>query len=181
MTHWTDRLRDLGACRKAIDWAKAYPTLAEAWTACERADWMLWLLGRTCGARGSEAHRALVLTACACARTVLHLVRAGEDRPRIAIETTEQWARGENGVTLADVRAYAAYAAYAAAYAAYASADAADASASASAYAAADSAYAAYASADAADAADAAYAEARTTHLRTLADLIRTRHEAPTL
>ena len=72
--------------------------------------------------------RRLVLAACACARTVLHLVPAGEDRPRVAIETAERWARGE--ATLDEVQrareaAWGAYydddataATYAAAYAA---------------------------------------------------------------
>ena len=37
----------------------------------------------------------LVLTMCAIARTVLNFVPSGENRPRLAIETAEDWARGK--------------------------------------------------------------------------------------
>ena len=109
--------------------------------ACERGDWMLWYLGKV-----DVNRRRLVLAACNCARLALPHIRAGEQRPRLAIETAERWARGDATVTLAEVRA--------AADAAYAYADAADAADAAYAYAA----YA-YAAA-AADTADAAYAAA---------------------
>jgi len=95
MTHWTDRLTQLDACSDAVKWARGYDSLDTAWAACERADWMLWLAARVCEERGSEAHKRLVLAACACARTALQCVPDGEDRPRIAIETAERWARGE--------------------------------------------------------------------------------------
>ena len=36
-------LKHAGACREAVEWAKPYATLQEAWDACERPDWMLWL------------------------------------------------------------------------------------------------------------------------------------------
>lgn len=38
--------------------------------------------------------RAAMWCACKCARTVLHLVPEGEDRPRGAIEVAEEWVRG---------------------------------------------------------------------------------------
>ena len=135
-----DYLRSLGACPEAREWAEPYATLAEAWVACERADWLLWYAGK----RGVD-RRLLVRAACACARTALPHVPPGEDRPRLAIELAEAWCNGR--ATIVEVRT-AAYAAYAA----YAAADAADADA--------DAAYAAYAAADAADAANAAYAAA---------------------
>ena len=104
-----------------------------AWQTCTDARWMLHA-----AARVADRPR-IVLAACACARTVLDRVPAGEDRPRVAIETAERWARGE--ATTEDVRraarearsyAAAAYAAYAAAaYADAAAADAADAAADA--------------------------------------------------
>ncbi len=86
-------------------------------------------------------HRLATWGACACAREALRFVQAGEERPLLAIETTERWIAGL--ATLDDVQraqdgawkawrgcaayyaayAYAAYAAYAAAaYAAYAAA-----------------------------------------------------------
>jgi len=42
--------------------------------------------------------RAAVWCAAQCARTALHLVPAGEDRPRQALETAETWARGYTSV-----------------------------------------------------------------------------------
>ena len=96
--------------------------------------------------------RVGVWLACAVARSALWHVPAGEDRPRLAIETAERWVRGQ--ATVGECRAAADAAdaaAYAAAYAAYAAA----------AYAADAAHVAAYAAAaDAADAASAANAAA---------------------
>ena len=170
----SDVLRSLGACSESLAWADGYGSAwSTALTACPERSWLTWLYGRLL-ARGHVRREPLVIAACLCAREVLHLVPAGEERPLRAIETAEAWARGEattDAVREARRVAYAAYAAYAAA--AYA-ADAADAAAAAyaadaayaaavyaAAYAAADAAYAAavYA-ADAAYAAYAAYADA---------------------
>ena len=129
MSH-TRYLKTLRACEEAVEWASQYPTLQAAWEACERGDWMLWLLGKSCGNTGSEKHKQVVLLACKCARLALKHVPRGEDRPRIAIETAERWTRG--AATLEEVRdayyyaydaadsaAHAAYYAYDAAYYAY--------------------------------------------------------------
>lgn len=43
----------------------------------------------------SEGAIQTVRVACAAARSVLHHVPAGEDRPRVAIETVEKWCVGE--------------------------------------------------------------------------------------
>jgi len=99
--HWSDALRAVGACQESIVWALTQPDAATAWAACERADWMLWIAARL--ATADEARRSVTLAACACARTVLHCIPAGEDRPRVCIETTESWARGN--ATLEQVRA----------------------------------------------------------------------------
>ena len=113
-----DYLGSLGACTEAREWAAGYSTLAEAWTACERADWLLWYAGR----RGVD-RKILVRAACACARTVLPYVPVGEDRPHRAIEMAERWCDGL--ATLQEVSAAAAYSAAVDAYAAaYAAADA---------------------------------------------------------
>ena len=130
----SSHLESLDACPEAREWAAGYSTLAEAWTACDRADWLLWYAGR----HGDVDRRLLVRAACACARTALPHVPPGEDRPRLAIELAEAWCNGR--ATIVEVRT----AANAAANAANAAADAA--------YAAA---YAATADAAAADAADA--------------------------
>ena len=122
MKQHIERLRKLGACSEAIRFAKQYDTQQAAWEACERGDWLLWYAGAVSGGPRSQSRKTLVLAACACARLALQYVVNGETRPLVAIETAEAWAKGEGGVTLADVRnaanaaAYAAYAAYAAAY-----------------------------------------------------------------
>ena len=156
-SHWTDELVVMHACPEAIAWARDYPSLQSAWGACERGDWMLWYLGRC-----DVDRRRLVLAACACARTALPHVPAGEDRPRIAIETAERWAHGDETVTFSDVRS-----------AASASADAATDADAASTYAA-DAAYAAtYAAVSAADTASATYA-ARAAGFTECARIVRT-------
>ena len=119
-----DQLVAIRACSDAVEWVGTR-TIEQAWTACERGDWMLWLAGRI-----DIDRKLLVSAACACAEPALAFVRAGEDRPRLAIEVARAWCVGT--ATLDDVRAAAAAAAYAA-YAAYAAAHAANA-----AYAAAD-------------------------------------------
>ena len=136
------QLKEFHACPEGYEWAKD-KTIEEAWSTCERGDWMLWY-----AAKINIDRRLLVRAACACARLALKSVPEGEDRPRIAIETAEAWTEGK--ASLKDVRtaafaANAANAAYAA-YAARAAAKAADV-AHAAAYAAADAAYAADAAA----------------------------------
>ena len=159
------KIKKLNACGEAIQDALKYETSQELWDNCERGDWMLWLISKLSGEAGDDRRKPLVLTACKCARLSLKYVKKGELRPLKAIETTERWARGEEGVTSNDVRTaadassdYAAYASAPSAYAAYAAADA---------YAAASSTYAAYDAYDAAaavvaDAAAAAYAASST-------------------
>ena len=195
MSHWTRKLKRMGACSDAVEWAQKYKTFANAWRYCKRGDWMLWLLGQNAGEPGSDERRPLVFAACECARLALPYVAKGEGRPLKAIETAEAWTRGDAGVTLDDVEkaAEAAYAAadaaYAASDAAYAAADAAanaavSAAANAAAYAAADAAAnaAVSAAADAANAAawsDAVSAAARQKTLAECADIVRKYYPAP--
>jgi hypothetical protein len=168
-------LKRLGACEDAVTFLEQHESLAEAWGKCERGDWMLWLIGKLSGESGSDERKRLVLAACECARLALPFVQKGETRPLTAIETAEKWARGEEGITLEQVRA-AASAAYAAdaADAAYA-ADAA----SAAAYAAAAASAAAYAAAAASAAASAADAAQRKEVLATCADIVRRHYPEP--
>ena len=188
-----ESLRKLNACEDACEWAASYSSPEEAWAACPRGDWMLWLLGKIPSTRRQD----LVLAACACARLALPYVTPGEDRPRVAIETAEAWARGAVGLDAVRVAVYdadaacaaaaadaacaaacaACAAAYAACAAAYAPADAvysaaAPAAAAAAANAAAAAANAAAAAADAADAAVAAVAARLTVQAR-CADIVR--------
>lgn len=85
-------LIDLGASAEARAWASDYPTLRDAWIACDRVDWLLWLVACTL------PRERLVWVTCQIARTALVYVPAGEDRPRLEIETAEAWARGETSL-----------------------------------------------------------------------------------
>lgn len=115
MKHWTDDLRKLGACSDAIEWAKGYDSLDAAWTACDRGNWMLWLVGRVSGKPGNEARRKLALCLCDVVEPALRFVPDGVDASHIAIDVLGRWARGEDGVTLYDVRRAADSSAFAAA------------------------------------------------------------------
>ena len=161
------KLKKMDACSRAVEWADKFKTSQEVWDACERGDWMLWLLGKLSGLPRSKSRKKLVLTACKCARLAWPYVRK-EDKAVVkkCYETAEKWAQGK-GATLKDVR-NAAYAANAAAYAAYA-ADAA-ANAANAANAAANAAYAAAYAANAA--ANAAYA-AKDRFQKKCADIVR--------
>jgi hypothetical protein len=102
------------ACPDAILWV-GDRSPSEAWHACQRPDWLLWLCGRVAVDR-----RLIVLCATGCARSVLHLVPPDEDRPRQAVEAAEAWAYGRGSAEDAE-------AAYAAAWAATLGAGAAEA------------------------------------------------------
>lgn len=73
-----------------VDWrAVTNAALRRWWDTSENAGDMLAY------ATTRLSRQALVLLAAACARTALRYVPAGEERPRLAIETAEAWARGE--------------------------------------------------------------------------------------
>jgi hypothetical protein len=95
-------LRSLRACDEAVEWAADYDDLPSAWAACERGDWMLWLL-----ATGRLADdRTLRRLACRMVRetplygadgqpdgrTVWDLLT--DERSRVAVETAERWCDG---------------------------------------------------------------------------------------
>jgi len=123
-----EELKSMGACSEAVDWAESYATLQEAWDACERGDWMLWLAGKHSGPPGSVKRRTLVLAAAECARLGWPYVH---DQDREVVETcyrvSEAWGRNDPSVSIQNVKAAAAdavaaadAAAAACAYAAYA-------------------------------------------------------------
>jgi hypothetical protein len=171
------KLTELNACESAVRFAATHETAQAGWDACERGDWMLWLLGKQSGEPKSAARKPLVLIACECAR--LALPHTKDPRVLACIETTEKWARGE--ATIEDVRtarraAYAAaeaaiedvrtvrFAAYAAAEAAVSAAEAAVSAAVSAAEAAVSAAYAAV---------SAASADARAKTHKQCADIVR--------
>ena len=85
------QLIKLHPCPQSIAWI-GLRTLREAWEECDRADWMAWLIGKL-------LPREVAIPAfCACARILLHRVPVGEDRPRVALDLAEAFARGEVAV-----------------------------------------------------------------------------------
>ena len=198
--HWSEALTRLGACSDAVLWACTQPTYEEAWQTCTRLDWLLWLVARTMGER---SRMPMVLAACDIVESVLHLVPAGEERPRKAIEVTRAWCAGQATAGEVDAasdaaRDAASVAACAARDAAWAASDAAWDAAWAASDAAWDAAWAAWAAARAARAAraaasaaawaaaraaasTAASAAARTAQDKRSCDLIRARCERPVL
>ena len=159
-------LKELHACREAIDWVATQESPQAAWESCERGDWMLWLLGKRINKTGSQQHRRLVRIACKCARLALPCVPDDDLQPLRAIELTERWAAGGavSQETLRDVAEAVADAACAAAYAANAT------NAAYAAWAVADAACAAYAADAAINAANAAWAAANATNAAYAAD-----------
>lgn len=108
------KLKAIGACTEAVEWAKGHKW-PDAWQKCERGDWMLWLCGAMQGKEGWSPRQQIVLVACDCAELVLPIFEKkypDNKRVRECLETTRKWANGE--ATIEDVRkARAAAAAYA--------------------------------------------------------------------
>lgn len=77
------------ACSKAIEWAKQFETLKEAWAVCERGDWMLWIAAKA----GLCTRKELVFAACQCARLALPYSKS--ESVLRCIEVTEAWTRDE--------------------------------------------------------------------------------------
>ena len=150
-TEYIKKLNEMDACSSGIEWSKNYEDSQQAWEACERGDWMLWLISWKAGKFGSDSRKKLVLVACECARLAWKWM---PDEGRTAIILTEKWANGDSSISRNDLSnaAAATNAAYAAHYAAAAAAAAAAAT-NAAAYAAHYAAAAANAAAYAASAA----------------------------
>ena len=62
------KLTHMGACHEAVEWV-GNRTIQQAWRACKRSDWMLWLLKQI--ARDDPRHR---LAAADFAKRVWHLI-----------------------------------------------------------------------------------------------------------
>jgi hypothetical protein len=94
-------LKRLGACRKGLEWAAHHDDLLDAWWACPRGDWLLWLAVKL----GLE-RRIVVFAACEVARLALPFT--DDERPRTAIILAEQLASGDRAVDMVDVLVAAA-------------------------------------------------------------------------
>lgn len=200
--HWSEKLKELGACDESIEWAKAQPSAAVAWASCERIEWMTWLMRQLArGGNGSHCHRQATLLACLFSRTATNMIPSPErEGVESILAQVEKWAWGEHQSTREDRaelrqrasdlrstlwRKYSVYA-YSCGEAAAAACDASYA-AYAAAQLAANAAEAAYA--DGAGAYSAAYATSQAPvwfrairdPLRCLCDLLRSAIECPEL
>ena len=145
-------INHLHPCAEAAEWLETQPDVATAWNCCQRGDWMMWLLTNL-----PTPKDVSVTLAIRFARSVLHLVPAGEERPRLAIEAAERWLAEPTEDNRAAARAAcwaADAAARAACWAARAAADAAADAADAAGWVAHAAARAAARAADAAAQAD---------------------------
>ena len=89
-------LEELDACNEARVWALQFTTLAEAWKACKRGDWMVFLAAKKAGEPGWPTRQEVVLATCACAARALPLCRPEHRRiARNTLAVTRRWARGE--------------------------------------------------------------------------------------
>jgi len=188
-----NRLRDLNACSEAVCWAGTQADMADLWANCERADWMLWLLGKKSGEPHSPARKKLVGCASECAATSIRFVKneewktgltevasllkryseseAGDESANADVIRARELAweihrKADDDDDAADAAAAYAYADAAAAYAA-----------AAYDYAAAAAAYAAYAAAAYAYAYAAAAARKKT--LKDLCEIVRRHYPNP--
>jgi hypothetical protein len=158
------QLENINACKEAREWLQD-KTLQEAFTTCERADWMLWAYARLY----PDNLRELTLAKGHCVNTVRHLMK--DDRSIAAIDAAINYGNGIITLDELNAAATSAYATNAATYAATADYAAAAATAAATDYAAAATAAATDYAAAAATAATAA--AARKQSLKEQADICR--------
>ena len=190
MNTFSTALHSLGACSDGVRWASKQPDPITAWATCERADWMLWILGRLAGPPDSYSRMRLVCCAAECAETSLQFIhdKGVRDQVKYGLVLLRLYLRGQGDLREARRVLNDAASAYAAAYAAAsAAADAAAADADAASAAAADAdaasadasaAASAAASADAASAYAAADA-ARSKALMEMARIVRRHYPTP--
>ena len=105
-------INHLHPCAEAAEWLETQPDVATAWNCCQRGDWMMWLLTNL-----PTPKDVSVTLAIRFARSVLHLVPAGEERPRLAIEAAERWLAEPTEDNRAAARAAARAACWAAGWA----------------------------------------------------------------
>jgi hypothetical protein len=132
-------LRILRPSQELLDFYDKYDSFEDAWNACPRGDWMLWIAGRL-----EIDRRIFILAKSRYARTVIHLMK--DKRSRDAVEVSEQYGLGKatkEELMRADKRAKDAYIA-AAVYASADPTDCASAATSSAAYAAATFGYDAF-------------------------------------
>ena len=131
MSKLSTKLKRIGACEDAVEWSKGYDDDQVAWDACERGDWLLWVLSeREKSKPWTDDRKPLVKCCIEVALTVKHLwPKAQAANLDAAMKTMQKWCNGKatteeaNAATCAANAAatyaiYAASATYAATYAA---------------------------------------------------------------
>jgi vacuolar-type H+-ATPase subunit D/Vma8 len=81
-------LRQFDICKPPLDFYDNYDSFEDAWNACPRGDWMLWIAHKL-----KVDHRILTLAKSRCARTVIHLMK--DKRSINAVEISELYGLGK--------------------------------------------------------------------------------------
>ena len=98
-------LEKISACHAAVAFADKYETAQAAWDACQRGDWMLWLLGKLAGPVDSDSRKKLFGVCAEVAELVLPIYEKrypGDNRVRECIDTGKRYAAGT--ATLEELR-----------------------------------------------------------------------------
>lgn len=72
-----------------------HESFADAWSKCERPDYLLRFAGTLVKEKGSTFHRSVARAACACALTSLSRAPDGDERPRLALSAVDRWCDGD--------------------------------------------------------------------------------------
>src|SRR5512137_1112828 len=83
-------LSNLRPCKDGYAFAMRFKTMAEVWDACERPDWLLWILDK----KGLPAERERRLFACWCAEQALALIPSPDPRSVEAVRVSREYAEG---------------------------------------------------------------------------------------
>jgi hypothetical protein len=97
-------LKQMGACPDALAWVMTHKSAKSAWLDCDRADRMMWVLGKTVKLN-SAAHKKLVLLTCRIASDAQRYSPKPIPAAARAIRLARAWTRGK--ATLDEVTAAA--------------------------------------------------------------------------
>jgi len=89
---WRKHIPTRGSSAPLITWVNSRPE-ASFYDLWEETIDPVWL--PTLAKAGGATEQQLVFASCAVSRLCLHMIQVGEVRPRIAIEVSEAWTRGE--------------------------------------------------------------------------------------
>ena len=97
MSKLSTKLKRIGACDDAVEWSKGYDDDQVAWDACERGDWLLWIIGKRLKSKPwSDERKPLVLCCIEVTLTVKHLwPKAQAANLDAAMRTLQKWCNGK--------------------------------------------------------------------------------------